>query len=101
MPSNKIIQFEYRTLDGVIQPDDCVISLFTDLIIIKGEQTRQVFDPVKIRPMNMTGLFIEYEAVIYGSLTVSLDQLLANIKACLCVEDEFRLFEDLFDIEFE
>lgn len=101
MLSTNIIQFEYRTKAGVIEPNDCVISLFSELIQIKGELRRQVFDPVKKRSVNMTGLFIQYEGVEYGSLTTRLDQLLATLATCNCVEDEFRIFDDPFDFEFE
>lgn len=101
MSQNRIIQFEYRTKDSIIQPDNCVISLFTEKISIRGERCQKVFDPVKIKAVKMTGLFIRYEGVEYGSITTNLVQLLAEISSCNCVEDEFRIFDDEFDLEFE
>lgn len=101
MSRNRIIQFEYRTKDGVIQPNNSIISLSTEKIIINGQLTKKVFDPVKIRPVIMTGLFITYHNIEYGSITTNEQELLSILNNCYCVEDEFRIFDEVFEKEFE
>ncbi len=97
---NKLIIFEYRSKDGVLEDHNCVITLFTDEITISGEKRKRVFDPVKIGPVFMRGLYISYRGIEYGSITTTLQQLLIDMD-CNCEDGDFRLFENLFDFEFE
>lgn len=74
--SQRLIPFEYRSKNGTLQPENCIVYIKQGLTQILGEKSKTVFDPTGTGdPKRMTGLFIIYDAVEYGSITISEAQL--------------------------
>lgn len=96
-----LIEFPYRTKDGVLETKDCIAILDTEFIHILGQLTKIVYNPVKIGPVKMTGLYLRHKGVEYGSLSISLSQFNAELSACNCPANAFKLFDFEFDFEFE
>lgn len=96
----QLILFPYRTKGGVLETKDCTLVLDIEHLKIIGQVRRIVYDPVKIRPVYMTGLFIQYENIEYGSLSMTLDQLMAEVLACNCGELDFRIHSIEHALEF-
>lgn len=65
-------------------------------IKILGALRVGVFDPVLKEFHRMYGFFIEYCGVNYGSITVTQDELMAFINACICPDSAFRLHTNMF-----
>lgn len=100
MSKFRLLEFPYRSKNGVLEVRDQVIYLDQELLNIKGEQKRAVFDPVKKKPVFMTGLYLQYKGIEYGSVTMNLAQLTALLEACNCPEDFSRIHVGQFCIQF-
>lgn len=99
MACRQLIQFPAIYRDGQLLT--CATDVFIDCSTTKinGEKTEKAWDAVNEKFMRVTGFFINYKGIEYGSIDVDQDAYFA-----LCVAacgDEFRLHADEYDYEFE
>lgn len=86
--------------DGQLQ--SCTTDVFVDCekVRIIGEKTEKAWDAVNEKFKCVTGFFISYKGIEYGSVEINQSDYFSLCMAN-CQEVDFRLFEDLFDFEFE
>lgn len=100
MGCRQLIKFPVIFRDGQLQRCTTDIMVDCNEIKILGEKTEKAWDAVNEKFMCVTGFFISYKGIEYGSIDVNESDFF-NLCQANCPEQDFRLFEDLFDFEFE
>lgn len=99
MACRQLILFPAIYRDGELLP--CATEVFIDCSITKinGTKTERAWDAEHQIFSSITGFFISYKGIEYGSTEIDQDAYFVLAKAA-CGED-FQIFDFEFDFEFE
>lgn len=99
MSCNNKILFPAIFVDGQLQ--QCTVDVFVDCddTNILGEKTEKAWDAVHFKYKHVTGFFISYKGIEYGSTTMTQVEFVA---ACAdCGHPPVRIHDFMHAIEFD
>jgi hypothetical protein len=100
MESKQRIEFPAITEDGTLL--DCVTMKMVDCNKTRPKGVKQVktWDPIKIKFVMVTGFYIEFEGVEYGSIDMTEEEYLAKCREACLQSTEYRIHVTEFTKEF-
>ena len=101
MANKAFIHFPAIYKDGSLL--QCVVDEFIDCgqLRVIGIKSEKAWDDVAFKHKVVTGLFIAYEGIEYGTIDIDQDELLARCKAACVNCSGFRLHTGEHSYEFE
>jgi hypothetical protein len=95
-----IVQFPAITKDGIILPEVCMVAVDCRKVKSKGETIKRVYDNSAWAYRRMTGYFIEYNGVEYGTISMCESELLNTCNGNICDEEMYQVHVSQFAIQF-